>query len=127
LRDAAMFELLYSSGLRLAELVGLDTRHDRESRGWLDLRESEVQVLGEGGRRRTVPVGGHALAALRQWLERRHELALPEEPALFVGVRGRRIAPRVVQQQLAHWARQAGAASHVHPHMLRHSFASHLL
>lgn len=131
LRDRAMFELLYSSGLRLSELVGLDlchTRHEgHESRGWIDMEAREVNVLGKGGKRRTVPMGRQAHDALVQWLEARPVLADPAEPALFVGTRGKRIAPRVVQLQLERWARQSGSAAHVHPHVLRHSFASHVL
>nr|MBF0682797.1 tyrosine recombinase XerC [Pseudomonas sp.] len=130
-RDRAMFELLYSSGLRLSELVGLDVRHTRreryESRGWLDLEAREVNVLGKGDKRRSVPVGRKAHDALLQWLEARPALATPGEEALFVGTRGKRISARVVQLQLARWARQAGSAAHVHPHVLRHSFASHVL
>lgn len=130
-RDRAMFELLYSSGLRLSELVGLDLHHGRhgdgESRGWVDMQASEVSVLGKGGKRRAVPVGRQAHEALVQWLDARPVLAAAGEPALFVGTRGRRIAPRVVQAQLERWARQSGSATHVHPHVLRHSFASHVL
>lgn len=136
LRDQAMFELLYSSGLRLSELVGLDLRYTRsadyESRGWLKLEEAEVEVLGKGGKRRSVPVGQTAVAALRKWLDARPQLApatsQPEDAAaLFLGARGRRISPRVVQLQLAHIAQEAGLPTHVHPHVLRHSFASHVL
>ncbi|GAA5234442.1 tyrosine recombinase XerC [Verticiella sediminum] len=126
-RDRAMFELLYSSGLRLSELVGLDLRHHAAAAGWLAPDEAEVHVLGKGGKRRVVPVGGTALTAVAGWLACREQLARPDEPALFVGARGRRIAARVVQQRLARWAAQAGAPVHVHPHMLRHSFASHVL
>ncbi len=136
LRDQAMFELLYSSGLRLSELVGLDLRYERsaqyESRGWLNLDEAEVIVLGKGGKRRSVPVGQAALAALRRWIDVRPQLAPPaaqpeDAAALFLGARGRRISPRVVQLQLAHVAQAAGLPTHVHPHVLRHSFASHVL
>ncbi len=131
LRDSAMFELLYSSGLRLAELVGLDVRYTRtpgyESGGWLDADDHEVQVLGKGGKRRSVPVGKQARAALGQWQQARDTLCLPGEVALFVGARGKRISPRVVQFQLARWARLAGTQAQVHPHVLRHSFASHVL
>jgi len=134
-RDAAMFELFYSSGLRLSELTGLDRQYVRtpgyESRGWLNLDEAEVTVLGKGGKRRAVPVGQAALAALRRWLEVRGQLAGPGGPdddaALFLGARGRRIAPRVVQARLAALAQAAGLPTHVHPHVLRHSFASHVL
>lgn len=136
LRDQAMFELLYSSGLRLSELVGLDLRYtrsaDHESRGWLSLEEAEVIVLGKGGKRRSVPVGQAALAALRRWIDVREQLAPPaasadDAAALFLGARGRRISPRVVQLQLARIAQAAGLPTHVHPHVLRHSFASHVL
>jgi integrase/recombinase XerC len=120
-RDAAMFELLYSSGLRLAELVALDVGTG------LDLAEGEVTVTGKGAKRRTVPVGARARAALRTWLDLRSQLAVPQERALFVGSRGRRIAPRVVGARLAAWARRRGLGGRVHPHMLRHSFATHLL
>ncbi|WP_287755605.1 tyrosine recombinase XerC [Achromobacter veterisilvae] len=136
LRDQAMFELLYSSGLRLSELVGLDLRYERakdyESRGWLNLDEAEVVVLGKGGKRRSVPVGHAAVEALRKWIAARPQLApfaaRPEDAAaLFLGARGRRISPRVVQLQLARVAQAAGVPTHVHPHVLRHSFASHVL
>src|SRR5690606_31273413 len=135
-RDQAMFELLYSSGLRLSELVGLDLHYTRtanyESSSWLDLNEAEVVVLGKGGKRRSVPVGQVALAAVQRWVEVRPQLAAAnaadaDANALFVGARGRRISPRVVQTQLAKFAQAAGLPAHVHPHVLRHSFASHVL
>jgi integrase/recombinase XerC len=122
LRDQAMFELLYSSGLRLAELVSLDLAHCREMQA-----EGQVTVTGKGARRRSVPVGGKALQALQAWLAQRARCARPEEVALFVGSQGRRINPGVVRASLAHWAQQAGLTQHVHPHVLRHSFASHVL
>ena len=121
-RDRAMFELLYSSGLRLGELVALDA-----DGGALDLRQAEVTVTGKGRRTRTVPVGRRAREALRAWLGERVKLAQPSERALFVGARGRRIAPTVVQARLRAWARSRGIGAGVHPHMLRHSFASHVL
>jgi integrase/recombinase XerC len=121
-RDAAMFELLYSSGLRLAELVALNVDDGR-----LDLAQGEVTVTGKGARTRTVPVGAGARAALRAWLEFRSQAAAPGERALFVGARGKRIAPSVVGARLRAWARRRGLAERVHPHMLRHSFATHLL
>ncbi|CAB3688235.1 Tyrosine recombinase XerC [Achromobacter pestifer] len=136
LRDQAMLELLYSSGLRLSELVGLDLRYTRsadyESRGWLKLEEAEVEVLGKGGKRRSVPVGQAAVAALQKWIAVRPQLApaasQPEDAfALFLGARGKRISPRVVQLQLARIAQESGLPTHVHPHVLRHSFASHVL
>jgi len=121
-RDRAMFELLYSSGLRLAELVALDAADGR-----LDLREGEVTVTGKGAKTRTVPVGARAREALREWLAARAQLAAPGEKALFVGARGRRISPAVVGARLAALGRARGLAQRVHPHMLRHSFASHVL
>jgi integrase/recombinase XerC len=121
-RDRAMFELLYSSGLRLAELIALDAADGR-----LDLKQAEVTVTGKGGKTRTVPVGGRAREALRDWLKARALLAAPQEGALFVGARGRRIAPGTVQARLRAWAKRQGLGAAVHPHMLRHSFASHVL
>ena len=122
LRDRAMFELLYSSGLRLAELVSLDVGDGR-----LDLREGEVTVTGKGARTRTVPVGAKAREALAAWLPARARLAPAGEKALFVGARGARISRAVVGARLAAWARKSGLAERVHPHMLRHSFATHML
>jgi integrase/recombinase XerC len=121
-RDAAMFELLYSSGLRLAELVGLD-------RDALDgiLHEGEVRVLGKRSKPRLIPVGAQARRALVAWAAVRDELAAADEPALFVNRRGRRISPRSVELRLAQRALRLGLPQHVHPHMLRHSFASHVL
>jgi integrase/recombinase XerC len=121
-RDRAMFELLYSSGLRLAELVALDVGDGR-----LDLRAGEVTVTGKGSKTRTVPVGARARQALEAWLGVRAQLAAPQEKALFVGARGRRIAPGVVERQLRRVAAAQGIAGRLHPHMLRHSFASHVL
>ena len=122
LRDRAMFELLYSSGLRLAELVALDADNDR-----LDLRQGEVTVTGKGSKTRTVPVGAKAREALREWLQARAQVAAPREKALFVGARGKRISRAVVGARLAAWSRASGVGQRVHPHMLRHSFASHVL
>jgi integrase/recombinase XerC len=122
LRDRAMFELLYSSGLRLAELVGLDVGDGR-----LDLRQAEVTVTGKGSKTRTVPIGAKAREALQAWLAVRSQVASASQKALFVGARGKRISPAVVGARLAAWARASGLSEHVHPHMLRHSFATHLL
>ena len=122
LRDRAMFELLYSSGLRLSELVSLSVTD-----GGLDLKQAEVTVTGKGSKTRTVPVGARACEALRDWLKSRALLAAPREGALFVGARGRRIAPGTVQTRLRAWAKRQGLGASVHPHMLRHSFASHVL
>jgi len=119
-RDRALFELAYSSGLRLSELAGLDVPA-------LDLDAGEVRVWGKGSKERIVPVGSAARDALREWLSERVRIAAAEEPAMFVGRRGKRISPRAIEQRLSHWAIVRGIAQHVHPHMLRHSFASHLL
>ena len=121
-RDTAMFELFYSSGLRLAELAALD-------RTALDsaLHEGEVRVLGKRSKARLVPVGGKAREALAAWAAVRDSLADPDEAALFVGRRGRRLSHRMIQLRLARRAVQLGLPRHVHPHMLRHSFASHVL
>ena len=120
LRDRAIMELLYSSGLRLAELCALEL-------GDVDLRDATVRVTGKGNKTRIVPVGRHAREAIAGWLKSRAQMATTESSAMFVGVRGERIAPRVVQQRLDHWALAQGIGFKVHPHMLRHSFASHLL
>jgi integrase/recombinase XerC len=122
IRDRAMFELLYSSGLRVAELVALNVDDGR-----LDLAQGEVTVTGKGSKTRTVPVGSRAKECLRKWLAARAMLAAGGENALFVGARGKRISPAVVAARLARWARLAGSAQRVHPHMLRHSFATHVL
>jgi integrase/recombinase XerC len=119
-RDKAIMELFYSSGLRLSELLGLNL-HD------LDLRDRTVRVVGKGNKARIVPVGRHAIAALQRWLTERTTLAAVDELAVFVGVNGRRLGPRIVQRRIARWARLQGLPEHVHPHMFRHSFASHLL
>ncbi|HWP00195.1 MAG TPA: tyrosine recombinase XerC [Methylococcus sp.] len=121
IRDRAMWELFYSSGLRLRELVHLD-RTD------VDLREGAVYVRrGKGGKARYVPVGSKARRAIENWLAVRSRHAAPEQTALFVSRRGERIAPRTVEVRLERWRVKQGLAGKVHPHMLRHSFASHLL
>jgi len=119
-RDRALFELAYSSGLRVSELTGLDLES-------IDGATGEARVLGKGSRTRIVPVGRPALAAIAAWLPERARLARPGEAALFVGTSGRRLAPREVQRRIKRWAAAAGLAVDVHPHMLRHSFASHVL
>lgn len=118
--DRALFELAYSSGLRVSELTGLDVAA-------LDPRTGEVRVLGKGGKARIVPVGQAALGAIARWLAARVHIAKPAEAALFVGPRGRRLAPREVQRRIKRRAVAAGLKVDVHPHMLRHSFASHVL
>jgi integrase/recombinase XerC len=119
-RDKAIMELLYSSGLRLSELLGLDVLD-------LDLRDRTVRVLGKGRKVRIVPVGRQAVGALERWLAERATLAGVGEQAVFVGQNGSRLGPRIVQRRIARWARLQGLPEHVHPHMFRHSFASHLL
>ncbi|MDR0481356.1 MAG: tyrosine recombinase XerC [Gallionellaceae bacterium] len=120
LRDKAMFELLYSSGLRLAELVGLDPVD-------VDFGDGCVRVTGKGNKTRIVPVGKQAIAALQVWLAARDQMAQPDETALFVGKSGRRISPRTVQLQLHNWGIRQGLSVGAHPHLLRHSFATHVL
>ena len=120
LRDRAIMELLYSSGLRLAELVGLDVGH-------LQLAEGMVRVRGKGDKERIVPVGSVAIDVLRKWLLERGAVAKPEEQALFVGRGGKRLGPRAIQTRVAQWARHQGLSMHVYPHLFRHSFATHLL
>jgi integrase/recombinase XerC len=133
LRDKAMVELLYSSGLRLAELVSLDWRAfgaeggQAASVSWIDLPQREVVVTGKGGKQRQVPLGAAAAQALQAWLAVRGSLARLEPRALFVSARGTRLAPRSVQQRLEQLARRLGLGVHVHPHVLRHSMASHVL
>lgn len=120
-RDRAMFELFYSSGLRLSELASLNLS------GNLDLAAAEVTVTGKRGKTRTVPVGAKAVEVLSAWLEQRMSLAAQDEPALFVSQRGTRLTPRAIELRLAQWAKKSGLGLNVHPHMLRHSFASHVL
>jgi integrase/recombinase XerC len=126
-RDHAIVELLYGSGLRVAELTGLDLRAGVGAAGWIDLADATAHVLGKGSKRRSVPVGAAALQALRAWLEARDGVAKADEPALFVSRRGTRLSASQVRSRLKALALQAGLPMHVHPHMLRHSFASHLL
>lgn len=121
IRDKAMFELLYSSGLRLAELVSLDCD------GALDLAAGEVTVTGKRRKTRLVPVGEKARLALQTWLVARQTMARADEAALFVSQRGQRLSARMVQLRLARWAQKQGLDARVHPHVLRHSFASHVL
>ncbi len=149
-RDAAMVELLYGSGLRVAELVGLDAVATAQSRGWVDMQAAEVHVLGKGGKRRSVPVGSQALTALQNWLDVRESAASQKislvnndqniainkiatqeintpATALFIGKNGTKLTAQSIWQRLRRRSLQAGLAAPVHPHMLRHSFASHML
>jgi integrase/recombinase XerC len=131
LRDHAMLELFYSSGLRLSELVGLDVHFidvdGHRSAGWLKLDEAEVEVLGKGNRRRSVPVGGKAIDALRAWLAVRGDMVKHDPHALFLSARGNRLSPNVVRERVKRAALVAGIPANVHPHVLRHSFATHVL
>jgi len=119
-RDLCMFELMYSSGLRLSELAGLDLDS-------VDLNGGEVRVLGKGGKERLLPVGRKALEALRTWLPVRSGIAPEREPALFVSRRGDRLSRRSIQVRLHRWGVAKGSDQKLHPHLLRHSFASHML
>ena len=127
LRDRAMFELFYSSGLRLAELIGLDHTPDAASIGWIDDRAGEVTVTGKGGKTRSVPVGRRALTALAAWCAARGQLLRDDPRPLFLSPRGKRVSATLVQTRLKRWAQKSGMPAHVHPHVLRHSFASHML
>jgi integrase/recombinase XerC len=120
LRDLAVLELLYSCGLRLAELVSVNLPD-------LDFEDATLEVTGKGAKTRRLPVGRQALAAVRAWLGVRAGIAREGESALFVSQRGTRLSPRAVQQRLQRWALRRGAPRALHPHLLRHSFASHLL
>jgi integrase/recombinase XerC len=137
-RNKAIFELLYSSGLRLSELLGIDLEpvqtKEFQSAGWIDFDAAEVMVLGKGGKRRTVPVGQAALNAIQEWIRVRADQLLQSSKdqgnkvqPLFINKQGRRVSSRTVQKHLAELAIKAGLPTHVHPHMLRHSFASHVL
>ena len=132
-RDAAIVELLYGCGLRVGELVGLDVAPSpaahQQGRGWIDLDAAEAHVFGKGSKRRSLPVGGAALQALQAWLQLRATPFAPGalDAALFVGQRGKRLSAQSVWLRLRQRSGQAGLTTPVHPHMLRHSFASHLL
>ena len=120
IRDRAIFELLYSSGLRISEVTGLDT-------DGIDFSTCEVRVTGKGSKTRIVPVGKHAMEAIWRWLMTRRTFKGADGSALFLGSRGNRIGPRMVQSRIKHWAAVQGLTVDPHPHMLRHSFASHVL
>jgi len=120
IRDRAIMELFYSSGLRLSELSNLNIDS-------IDLEERTLRAIGKGNKTRILPVGRKAIDALNLWLTKRVELAKIEEPALFVSQRGGRISGRSIQQRINHWRKKQGLEQHIHPHKLRHSFASHIL
>ncbi|HEY8905762.1 MAG TPA: tyrosine-type recombinase/integrase, partial [Rhodoferax sp.] len=136
-RDAALVELLYGGGLRLAEVTGLDALASNNARGWVDLQAGEAHVLGKGSKRRIVPVGAQAVLALRRWLEIRDQglrsgavdqaAQAEQQTALFIGRNGTRLSAQSIWKRLQARSLQAGLQAPVHPHMLRHSFASHLL
>ena len=126
-RDHCIVELLYGCGLRVGELLGLDIWAGGDTSGWIDDADATAHVFGKGSKRRSVPVGGAALLALRAWLDLRGRVAKVSEPALFVSNRGTRLTASQVRSRLKNQAIQAGLPTHVHPHMLRHSYASHLL
>jgi len=129
--NRAMFELLYSSGLRVSELVGLDVRFAKDgsysSAGWIDFEANEVSVTGKGSKQRRVPVGQPAMEAIAAWLAVRDTLVRLDPHPLFLSERGSRMSPRVLQLRLKSHAQALGIPANVHPHVLRHSFASHLL
>jgi integrase/recombinase XerC len=125
-RDQCITELLYGCGLRIGELTGLDVVASSQASGWIDVQAAEAHVLGKGSKRRSVPVGGKALQALQDWLALRAAWA-KDDAALFIGQRGTRLTPQHIRVRLKQRSLQAGLATPVHPHMLRHSFASHVL
>ena len=119
-RDKAILELLYSSGLRLAELINLNITD-------IDLADATVNVLGKGNKERIIPIGRYAIAALKKWLNTKKNIKTIDYDALFISKRGTRLSPRSVQSRLNYWAKRQGITTKVYPHLLRHSFASHLL
>ena len=120
LRDKAIMELLYSSGLRLAELVALNPID-------LNIQDRSLTVVGKGNKKRMLPIGSKAIDAIKAWIKVRSQVATPDEEALFVGNRGNRLSRRSVQSRINHWAKRNGLQQDVYPHLLRHSFATHLL
>ncbi|MDP3823199.1 MAG: tyrosine recombinase XerC [Burkholderiales bacterium] len=126
-RDQCIVELLYGCGLRVGELTGLDLQAGGEAAGWVDVSDATAHVFGKGSKWRSVPVGSPALKALHDWVELRAQMACADEPALFVSNRGTRLTASQVRSRLKARAVKAGLPTHVHPHMLRHSFATHLL
>ncbi|MGF1779609.1 tyrosine recombinase XerC [Vibrio nomapromontoriensis] len=119
-RDRAIMEMMYGAGLRLAELVGIDVKH-------LNMSSGEIRVIGKGDKERKVPFSGQAVEWAKKWLKLRGSIAKSGEPALFVSKLGTRISHRSVQKRMAEWGQKQSLASHVSPHKLRHSFATHML
>jgi len=129
-RDAALVEMLYGCGLRVGEVVGLDVQASATAKGWMDLDGAEAHVLGKGSKRRSVPVGSKALEAMQAWLAVRAQgltAVTAEQTAMFIGRNGTRLTAQAIWQRLRQRSLKAGLATPVHPHMLRHSFASHVL
>jgi integrase/recombinase XerC len=129
-RDSALVELLYGCGLRVGELVGLDVQASAQAKGWIDFDGGEAHVLGKGSKRRSVPVGAKALEAMQAWVAVRDQGLTPataEQTAMFIGRNGTRLTAQAVWQRLRQRSLRAGLSTPVHPHMLRHSFASHVL
>lgn len=120
IRDKAIMELFYSSGLRLSELINLNVNS-------IDLTEKSLRAIGKGEKERLLPVGNKAIEAIQNWLKNRDEMAKQNESALFVSMRGKRISKRSIQERLNYWRKKQGLEQHIHPHKLRHSFASHIL
>ena len=120
LRDKAIMELLYSSGLRLAELVALNPID-------LNIQDRSLTVIGKGNKKRMLPIGSKAIVAIKAWIKVRSQIASPDEEALFVGNRGNRLSRRSIQSRINHWAKKNDLQRDVYPHLLRHSFATHLL
>ena len=120
LRDKAIMELLYSSGLRLAELVALNPID-------LNIQDRSLTVIGKGNKKRMLPIGSKAIDAIKAWIQIRSQIAAPDEEALFVGNRGNRLSRRSIQSRINHWSKKNGLTQDVYPHLLRHSFATHLL
>ena len=125
-RDHCITELLYGCGLRIGELVGLDIEDGKNARGWIDVVSSQAHVLGKGSKRRSVPVGSKALSAVLEWISLRAQWARLDA-ALFINAQGQRLSPQHIRVRLKQRSASAGLATPVHPHMLRHSFASHIL
>jgi integrase/recombinase XerC len=129
-RDAALVELLYGCGLRVGEVVGLDVQAGTHAKGWIDFDGGEAHVLGKGSKRRSVPVGGKALEAMQAWVNVREQGLTPataDQAAMFIGRNGTRLTAQAIWQRLRQRSLKAGLSTPVHPHMLRHSFASHVL